>query len=158
MSQNIRAREIFNQCQKPLIGYKQTDKSSYRCWSDLEVYKNTDAWENILQWLISRKPQRKGQIIHCNAIQTFTDCPVPCSQAAEQEMDGRPGGRHHQTGKQPICHSESAEINLTIAGFFVCFSIYFPLNVELHIINLYHDCGLSPNNVGTESLTTTHND
>lgn len=28
------------------------------------------------------------------------------SQTAEREMDERPGGRYHQAGKQPVCHSE----------------------------------------------------
>lgn len=84
---------------------------------------------------------------HCNAIQTFIYtfiyCPIPCSQATEPEMDGRPGGRYHQTGKQPVCHSESVEINLTIL---VSFSIYFLSHVEIH----HHHCGLSSNNVGNE--------
>lgn len=49
-------------------------------------------------------------------------------------MDGRPGGRHHQTGKQPVCHSESSEV-------------YFLLPVEFPVINLNHLCGLSSTNL-----------
>lgn len=61
-------------------------------------------------------------------------------------MDGRPGGRHHQTGKQPVCHSKLAEISSSIVSFL--------LHVEFHLMNLYHHCGLSSNNLGNKCLPT----
>lgn len=43
---------------------------------------------------------------HTHTVGTSTHQPVSCSQTAEREMDGRPGWRHHQAGKQPVCHCE----------------------------------------------------